>query len=200
MSCVTKMDKLWDIYYQPNHLWKGQSAIKKLRELSQIKPSVIKQWPSWQAIWQIHLPSPKHVNGPHYEVMIPNQMHQFDLLYMPSDTLYGNKYKYILSGIDVTSRYKVARPLRAKQATDIATMIADIYKVGPLTYLMIFQCDSVSEYKGEGTKLLQKHEVTIRRVMTKYKHTHMAFVEALSKVLTERLFKVQDMQEFNDPE
>ena len=27
-------------------------------------------------------------------------MHQFDLLYMPSDTLYGNKYKYILSGID----------------------------------------------------------------------------------------------------
>ena len=22
-------------------------------------------------------------------------MHQFDLLYMPSDTLYGNKYKYL---------------------------------------------------------------------------------------------------------
>ena len=127
-------------------------------------------------------------------------MHQFDLLYMPSDTLYGNKYKYILSGIDVTSRYKVARPLRAKQAADIATMIADIYKVGPLTYPVIFQCDNGSEFKGEMTKLLQKHEVTIRRVMTKYKHTHMAFVEALSKVLTERLFKVQDVQELNDPE
>ena len=43
-------------------------------------------------------------------------MHQFDLLYMPSDTLYGSKYKYILAGIDAASRYKVARPLRTKQA------------------------------------------------------------------------------------
>ena len=29
----------------------------------------------------------------------------------------------------------------------------------------------------------------------KYKHTHTAFVEALNKILTERLFKVQDAQE-----
>ena len=35
---------------------------------------------------------------------------------------------------------------------------------------------------------------------TKYKHTHTAFVEALSKILTERLFKAQDAQELNDPE
>ena len=36
--------------------------------------------------------------------------------------------------------------------------------------------------------------------MTKYKHTHTAFVKALNKILTERLFKVQDAQELNDPE
>ena len=35
--------------------------------------------------------------------------------------------------------------------------------------------------------------------MTKYKHTYTAFVEALNKVLAERLFKVQDAQELNDP-
>ena len=34
----------------------------------------------------------------------------------------------------------------------------------------------------------------------KYTHTHTAFVEAPNKVLTERLFKVQDAQELNDPE
>ena len=56
-------------------------------------------------------------------------MHQFDLLYMPSHTLYGNKYKYILAGIDAASRYKVARPLKTKQALDVAEMISDIYKV-----------------------------------------------------------------------
>ena len=31
--------------------------------------------------------------------------------------------------------------------------------------------------------------------MPKYKHTHTAFVEALNKILAERLFKVQDAQE-----
>ena len=89
-------------------------------------------------------------------------MHQFDLLYMPSDSLYGNKYKYILAGIDAASRFKVTRPLRTKQARDVAEMIADIYKVGPLTYPKIFQCDNGSEFKGEVTKMLEKQEVRIQ--------------------------------------
>ena len=110
------MDK---IYYQPNHLWKGQKAVKKLKELSREKPKVIKQWLSPQAFWQVHLPAPKPVDRPHYQVTIPNEMHQFDLLYMPSDTLYGNKYKYILAGIDAASRYEVVRPLRTKQVRDV---------------------------------------------------------------------------------
>ena len=130
-------------------MWKGEKAIEKLKELSKEKPKVVKQWLSKQAFWQVHLPPPKRVDRPHYQVMIPNEMHQFDLLYMPSDTLYGNKYKYILSGIDVASRYKVARPLRSKQAKDVAAMIANIYKVGPLTYPRIFQCDNGSEFRAE---------------------------------------------------
>ena len=75
---------------------------------------------------------------------------------MPSDTLYGNKYKYILAGIDAASRYKVARLLRTKHTHDVAEMIADIYKVGPLTYPEIFQCDNGSEFKGGVTKMLEK--------------------------------------------
>ena len=119
---------------------------------------------------------------------------------MPSDSLCGSKYEYVLAGIDAASRYKVARPLRTKQVRDVAEMIADIYKVGPLTYPKIFQCDNGSEFKGDVTKMLEKNEVTIRRETNKYKHTHTAFVEALNKILTERLFKVHDAQVLNDPE
>ena len=89
ISCVTlKIDK---IYYQSNHLWKGKKAVKKLAEYSKEKPEVIKQWLSRQAFWQVHLPAPKRVYRPHYQVTTPNKMHQFDLLYMLLDTLYGNK-------------------------------------------------------------------------------------------------------------
>ena len=127
-------------------------------------------------------------------------MHQFDLLYMPSDTLYGNKYKYILAGIDVASRFKVARPLRTKQVCDMAEMIVDICMVGPLIYPKIFQCDNGREFKEEVTKMLEKQEVKFQQVTAKYNHTHIAFVEALNKILAERLFIVQDAQELNDPE
>ena len=153
------MDK---IYYQPNHLWKGQKAAKKLKEYSKEKPTVTKQWLSRQAFWQVHLPAPKRVDRPHYQVTTPNEMHQFDLLYMPSDTLYGNKYKYILAGIDAASRFKVVRPLRTKQAHDVAEMIADIYKVGPLKYPKIFQCNNGSKFKEDVTKMLEKYEVKIQ--------------------------------------
>ena len=143
-------------------MWKGQKSIKKLKEISKEKLKIIKKWLSKQAFWQVHLPPPKCIDRPHCQVMIPNEMHQFDLLYMPSDTLYGNKHKYILAGISVASRYKVTRPLRTKQAKDAAEMIADIYKIGPLTYPKVFQCDNGSEFKGEATKMLEKHEVKIR--------------------------------------
>ena len=90
--------------------------------------------------------------------------------------------------------------MRIKQAKDVANMIADIYKVGPLTYPKVFQCDNGSEFKAEVTKMLEKHGVKIRCTTTKYKHMHMTFVEALNKLLTENLFKDQDTQELNNPE
>lgn len=194
-----KMSKLQKVYYQPQHLWKGKKALNNLREFG-FKPKQIKEWLSKQAFWQVHLPAPKHVERPHYNVTTPNDLHQFDILYMPFDKIYGKTYKYILSGIDVASRYKVARPLKTKKAKEVAEMIKDIYKVGPLTFPKTFQCDNGSEFKGDVAKLLEKNNVKIRRATTKYKHTHTVFVESLNKILAENLFKIQDAQELNDLE
>ena len=108
--------------------------------------------------------------------------------------LYENEYKYILSGIDIASRHKIARPMRTKQAKDVTDMIANIFKVSPLTYPKVFQCDDGSEFKAGVTKLLEKHRATMQCIMMKYQHTHMAFVEAVNKLLAGNLFKFQDAQ------
>ena len=142
---------------------------------------------------KVHSSAPKHANRPHYEVMIPNEVHQF-IHYMGIST---STYSQEL--MTVTSRYKVGRPMRTKQVKDVADMISDIYKVGPLNYPKVFQCDNGSEFKAEVTKMLEKCGVTIRCITTKYKHMHMAFIEALNKLLAENLFKVQDAQELNNP-
>ena len=49
------------------------------------------------------------------------------------------------------------------------------------------------------TNLLEKHNIEIRRAITKYKHTHTAFVEAFNKELAKLLFKLMDAQELQDP-
>ena len=51
--------------------------------------------------------------------------------------------------------------MRTKWAKDIADMIADIYKVGPLTYPKVFQCDNGSQFKAGVPKVLEKHGVMI---------------------------------------
>ena len=80
-------------------------------------------------------------------------------------------------------------------------MLEAIYKKGGVfKYPRTFQCDNRSEFKNEVAKLLEKHNVDIRRATTKYKHTHTAFVEAFSKELGKLLFKPMDAQELQDPE
>ena len=80
-------------------------------------------------------------------------------------------------------------------------MLEIIYKKGGVfKYPKVFQCDNGSESKCDVTKLLDKHNVDIRRTTTKYKHTHTAFVEAFNKDLAELFFKSMDAQELKDPE
>ena len=88
-----------------------------------------------------------------------------------------------------------------KKSNEVAFVLEGIYKKGSVfKYPKTFQCDNGSEFKNEVTKLLEKHNVEIRRATTKYKHTHTAFVEAFNKELAKLLFKPMDAQELQDPE
>ena len=131
----------------------------------------------------------------------PKEQYQFDMLYMPHNLFEGNTYKYVLTGIDVAPRYKVARPLRTKKSSEVAFVLEAIYKKGGVfKYSKVFQCDNGSEFKNEVAKLLEKHNVDIRRAVTKYKHTHTAFEEVFNKELAKLLFKLMDAQELQGPE
>ena len=107
----------------------------------------------------------------------------------------------MLTSVDVASRHKVARALRAKKATEVAFVLEAIYKkCGVFKYPKEFQCDNGSEFKSDVTKLLEKHNADIGRTTTKYKHTHKAFVEAFNKGSAKQLFNPMDAQELQDPE
>ena len=155
-------EKLYQAYHEPDHLWTDGKAIKELHKITSMSEKDIKSCLAKQALWQVHIPPPKEIHHPHYDVTKPNVQHQLDLLYIPHNLFEGNTYKYILTGIDVASRYKVVRPLRAKKSSEVAFVLEAIYKKGGVfNYPKTFQCDNGSELKNEVTKLLEKHNIEI---------------------------------------
>ena len=92
----------------------------------------------------------------------PNGQQQLYLLYVPHNVFEGKTYKYILTGLDIASRYKIARALRAKKASEAAFALEAIFKKGGVfKYRKLFQCDNGSEFKNDVTKLLEKHKLTV---------------------------------------
>ena len=131
----------------------------------------------------------------------PNEQHQFDLVHMLHNFFEGNTYKYLLSRVDLASRYRFARPLTTKKSIKVAFVLGAIYKKkgGAFNYPKVLQIDNGSEFKGEVTKLFEKHNVDIRRATTKYKHSYTAPAEASNKELEKLLFKPMDAQELQNP-
>ena len=85
------------------------------------------------------MPSLKEIHHPQYDVTEPNEQHQFDILYMLHNLFEGNTYKDILTGIDVSSRQKVARVLKMKKSSEVAFVLEAIYtKGGVLKYPKVF--------------------------------------------------------------
>ena len=71
---------------------------------------------------------------------------------------------------------------------------------GVFKHPKVFSCDNGPEFKNEVAKLLEKHNVDVRRTTAKDKHTHTAFVEAFNKELAKLLFKPMDIQDLQDRE
>ena len=70
-------------------------------------------------------------------------------------------------------------------------MVDAIYKKADVfQYPKVFQYDNDAEFINDVTKLLEKHNVVVRRATTKYKYTHTVFVEAFNKELSKQLFKL----------
>ena len=85
------------------------------------------------------------------------------MLYVPHSVFEGSTYKYILTDVDVASRYKVARALRSKKASEVSFVLEAIYKKGDVfKYPKVFQCDNGSDFKSDVTKLLEKHNVDFK--------------------------------------
>ena len=127
---MTDEEKQYQVYNQPERIWMGRKAIKELHKRTSMSKKGIKSWLAKQSYWQVYIPPPKKINHPHYNKAKSEEQHQFDLLYMPHNVFERNTYNYILTDIDIASRYKVSRPLRTKKLSEVAFVLELLYKKG----------------------------------------------------------------------
>ena len=188
------------ITYGLQGYWKGVAAIKKLAQAGKVSEDVARTWLVKQALWQVYLPALKYIPGPKFDVPVPNEVHQADLLYLPHDRppLSRKTFNYALTVVDVASRYKDAEPLTTKEATEVATVLKRTYKRGPLNWPKLLQVDPGRDFMGAVNQLLSKHKVEVRRGRVDI-HRDQAIVESFNRTLAERLFGHQYEVEMHLP-
>ena len=193
--------KFNQIYYSDNGYWRGKSAIQKLARSSGSTREEAEKWLLKQPLYQIYLPPPKYFPRPNASLSLfakPNDIHQADILYLPHDKFRKKTYKYGLNVVDVASWCKGSYQLTSKYAKEVAQAFQWIYYNKPLTYPKTLIVDEGSEFHGDTTKLMEKHDVIIQRGDPS-QHCSQGIVERLNRTLADRLFSYQYHKELEDP-
>ena len=81
-----------EMYYKPNTLWKGKTAITKLNEINGKSNQEILKWFEKQCYWQKHKRPPKITHIPHYEINKVGEVHLFSFLEILYTEININKY------------------------------------------------------------------------------------------------------------
>jgi len=192
------MNRIERTYYSTKGYWKGLSAVKRLASAARIPETEAREWLKKQAFWQIYLPAPKHIPRPIFDVLVPNKIHQADLLFLPHDKIGRKTYKYALTVVDIASKFKEAEPLTSKTSVEVARALSEIYKRSPLKWPNSLQVDPGKEFMGSVTELLNKRKVDIRRGNTDI-HRDQGLVERWNRTLAEKLFGYQYAKEMINP-
>ena len=119
-------------------------------------------------------------------------------LYLPHDKFKKKTYKYALNIVDVASRYKGSYQLTTKNSKEVSQAFQWIYENTPLTYPKTLIIDEGSEFRGDTTTLMDKHDVIIQR-SDPSQHRSQGIVERFNRTLADRLFTYQYHNELEDP-
>ena len=160
--------KFNQIYYSDDGYWRGRSAIQKLAKASGSTKEEAERWLLKQPLYQIYLPAPKYIPRPNASMSL------------------------------LASRYKGSYQLTSKYAKEVAQAFQWIYENTPLTYRKMLIINEGSEFRGDTTKLMEKHDVIIQRGDPS-QHRSQGIVERFNRTLADRLFSYLYHKEFEDP-
>ena len=151
-------------------------------------PKKVKQWIQEQEAYQLHKPSRKKgIPGNKTIASCVDAQWQADLADMQNIAKYNDGYRYLLTVIDVLSRYAWAVPIKTKQGDEVIRALKQIMTTSGRAPKYYLQTD-------EGTEFFNRH----MRELTKtkgFKHFHShsehkaALVERFNRTIKTYLYR-----------
>jgi transposase InsO family protein len=182
----TLEERLKRIYYNPKH----PAALSSAPVLAKAAKASIPQTQTWlksQAAYTLHRHARKRYPTRRYFVSDIDEQWQADLADMVDVQQWNRGYRYILTVIDILSRYGWARPVKTKKGTEVAAAFKSIFDADNRIPLRI-QTDQGKEfYNRHVRQLFERHNIELFSVKSAYKG---ALVERWNRTIKSKLWKV----------
>ena len=177
-------DILHDLYYDQKHP-AGYASVRKLAKASGLSESKVKAWLRGQRTYTLHTMARKTYPTRQYIVHDIDEQWQADLADVGLLAEYNKGYHFILTVIDLFSRYAWARPLKSKHGKEVAAAFKDIFAEGRIPKRI--QTDQGKEFENRHVRtLFHQHGIELFSIKSAYK---AALVERFNRTLKHRLWR-----------
>ena len=130
------MEQLEKLYFNPKEP-SSFGGVQRLSKASGVKSGDVKKWLARQVVYTLHKPVRYHFQRRKTIAYGINELWQSDLLDMQKLARYNKGYRYILTIIDVMSRYLRAFPIKDKKAGTVVAVFRKVFKT--IKSLQIFK-------------------------------------------------------------
>ena len=177
------MHAMENIYFDPKHPASFGGVNKLVQAVSPHNRKEVLDWLKGQRVYSLHKPARRRFTTRTIRTSHPDSQWQADLNDMISHK--DGSYRYILTVIDVFSRYAWARPLKTKTGEEMVRAFNSIFKEGRIPHYL--QTDQGKEFENRiFQNFLQKHHVKYFSVKSPYK---ASMVERFNRTLKTRMFR-----------
>ena len=180
---------LRELYYNPSDE-AGFSSVPKLYKAAKLKlPSItlteVKNWLKGELTYTLHKPARRRFTRNPIIVSNIDEQWQADLVDMQAFSKHNNGFKYILTVIDIFSKYAWALPIKDKSGGAIKDALAGIFSHRKPFRL---QTDQGKEFtNSQVQRLLKDHDVHF--FTSKNEDIKCAVIERFNRTLKSKMFK-----------
>ena len=173
-----------EIYYDPRHP-ASLSTPHVLAAAANVGWREAQKFLKSQPTYSLHKNARKRYPTRQYYVNSIDDQWQCDLMDLQALARYNDGNRFVLTVIDILSRYGWARPLKSKQGLEVKKAFESIFREGRIPDRI--QSDQGTEFENRHVRaLFQEHNIELFSVKSAYK---AAIVERWNRTLKTKLWK-----------